>query len=132
MSFFDQQRIPEGLLRKRRETGNTYRDLENPDGNNEGHNNEDSGSETSVTDGFEDDILMLRNYSFIFVNIDKTTFGMHQLVQLATQKWLEAHSQLERWKQQYIRNLYAEFPTGKYENWAKCRALFPHIQLALV
>src|ERR1700730_13074686 len=107
MSFFDQQRIPEGLLRKRRETGNTYRDLENPDGNNEGHNNEDSGSETSVTDGFEDDILMLRNYSFIFVNIDKTTFGMHQLVQLATQKWLEAHRQLERWKQQYIKNLCA-------------------------
>jgi hypothetical protein len=131
MSFFDRQGIPEGLLRS--ETGNRYRDLENLDGNNEGHKDEDEDSEsaTSVNDEFEDDILMLRNYSFIFVNIDKTTFGMHRLVQLATRKWFEAHRQLERWKQQYIKSLCVEFPTGKYENWAKCRALFPHVQLAL-
>jgi tetratricopeptide (TPR) repeat protein len=133
MSFFDRQGIPEGLLRNRVETGNKYRDLEIQDGNNEGHEDEDedNGSETSITDKFEDDILMLRNYSFIFVNIDETTFGMHRLVQLATRKWLEAHRQLERWKQQYIKSLCAEFPAGKYENWAKCRALFPHAQLAL-
>ena len=131
MSFFDRQGIPESLLRNRVEIGNRYRDLENLNGNNEGHEDEDSGLETSVTDEFEDDILMLRNYSFIFVNIDKTTFGMHRLVQLATRKWLEAHRQLEKWKQQYIKSLCAEFPAGKYENWAKCRALFPHVQLAL-
>ena len=98
------------------ETGNRYRDLENPDGNNEGHEDEDSGSETSVTNEFEDDILTLRNYSFIFVNIDKTTFGMRRLVQLATRKWLEAHRQLEKWKQQYIKSLCAEFPAGKHKN----------------
>lgn len=55
---------------------------------------------------------------------------MHGLVQLATQKWLEAHDQLERWKQRYIKNLRAVFPTGEHENWAKCQLLFPHAKSA--
>jgi hypothetical protein len=131
MSFFDRQGIPEGLLQNGGEIGNRYRNLETPDGNSDRRDKEDSGSETSITDEFEDDILMLRNYSFIFVNIDEATFRMHRLVQLATQKWLEDHRQLERWKQQYIKRLCAEFPAGKYENWAKCGALFPHVRLAL-
>jgi tetratricopeptide (TPR) repeat protein len=131
MSFFDRQGISEGLLRSGGYTENRHRDFENWDGNSDKRDDEDSGSETSVTDEFEDDILMLKNYSFIFVNIDKTSFGMHRLVQLATQKWLEAHRQLERWKQQYIKSLCAEFPAGNYENWAKCGALFPHVQLAI-
>src|SRR6202034_1601882 len=40
MSFFDRQGIPEALLRNGMEPGNRYRDLENPDGNNEGHEDE--------------------------------------------------------------------------------------------
>jgi hypothetical protein len=131
MSFFDRQGIPEGLLRNSSETGSRYRGLGDPDGDKDRRDNEDSGSETSVTDEFEEDALILRNYSFIFVNTDKTTFGMHRLVQLATRKWLEVHGQFERWKQKYIKSLCVEFPTGKYENWAKCGALFPHVQLAL-
>ncbi|KAF4609817.1 hypothetical protein G7Y89_g15806 [Cudoniella acicularis] len=131
MSFFDRQGIPEDLLRSGGETGNRYGDVESPNSNNEWHDNEDSGSKPSVTDEFENDILMLRNYSFIFINIDKTTFEMHRLVQLATRNWLEADGKLERWKQQYIKNLCTEFPAGKYENWTKCGALFPHVQLAL-
>jgi hypothetical protein len=131
MSFFDRQGIPEALVQNRGETRNGREDLERRRSDNEGRDGEDSGSESSVHDEFEDDILTLRNYSFIFVNVDTTTFGMHRLVQLATRKWLEAHGQLEGWKQQYIKNLCTEFPTGKYENWAKCRALFPHAKSAL-
>jgi hypothetical protein len=55
---------------------------------------------------------------------------MHGLVQLATRKWLEAHGQLERWKQQFVRNRGIEFPTGKYENWPNCQELFPHAKSA--
>jgi hypothetical protein len=81
---------------------------------------------------FEEDIVMLRNYSFIAVNMDLTTFEMHGLVQLAMRKWLDAHGQLERWKQQYVTNLYAEFSTtGEYVNWTKCQAFFPHAKLAI-
>ena len=52
-------------------------------------------------------------------------------MQLATRKWLEANGQLEVWKQCYIENLSDEFPTGEYENWTYCRALFPHARLAV-
>ncbi|KAM3067048.1 hypothetical protein ACMFMG_011827 [Clarireedia jacksonii] len=62
---------------------------------------------------------------------NSTTIEMHTLVQLATRKWLEVHKQQERWKQQFIRNLDAELPTGDYENWEKCQVLFPHAQSAV-
>jgi hypothetical protein len=75
---------------------------------------------------FEDDIVMLRNYSFIFVDSDGTMFEMPGLVQLATLTWLGQHGPLERWKQQYIRKPSRVCPTGQYENWNRCQALSPH------
>ena len=112
MSFFDRQGIPEALLRG-------HRPSERP--NEENDNDDDSIElESNGNDEFEEDVLILRNYSFIFINVDIITFEMHGLVQLAIQKWLEAHGQLERWKQQYIKNLCIEFPIGEHENWVKC------------
>ncbi|KAH8595376.1 P-loop containing nucleoside triphosphate hydrolase protein [Bisporella sp. PMI_857] len=138
MSFFDRQGIPETLLRNRSERRNSWQDQEKNEHNsflnndaNYSDDNEDKTSQSSVSDGFEDDILALRNYSFIFVNMDGTTFEMHGLVQLATREWLKAHKQQEKWKQQFVKSLYAEFPTGEYENWAKCQMLFPHAQSAV-
>ncbi|KAF2473130.1 TPR-like protein [Lindgomyces ingoldianus] len=132
MSFFDRQRIPEILLRSRNGTA-TRDESSRADGEkNEGTDSEDSMSEASVHDRFEDDILTLRNYSFISLTADTTTFEMHSLVQLATRKWLEGQGQLKRWRQQYITHLCREFPTGNYKNWTQCQALFPHAKLALV
>jgi tetratricopeptide (TPR) repeat protein len=139
MSFFDRQGIPEALLRNRGEQRNSRQgEIESNDNNSTdsdaGHSDddEDETSQPSVSDGFEDDVLVLRNYSFISINTDGTTFEMHGLVQLATRKWLEAHEQQERWKQQFIKNLDAELPTGEYENWVRCQMLFPHAQSAAV
>jgi hypothetical protein len=73
---------------------------------------------------------MLKNYSFISITGNSSIFEMHRLVQLATQKWLEANGQDERWRQQIAKNLCEEFPTGDYENWARCQALFPHAKAA--
>jgi len=106
MSFFDRQGIPEDVLQNRSEHGGGQQKLD------------------------KDDIQKLRNYSFISVNKDGKTFEMHSLVQLATQKWLRAHGQLERWKQQFIRNLCEEFPNGEHETWGRCQALFPHVESA--
>ncbi|KAF1830994.1 hypothetical protein BDW02DRAFT_650223 [Decorospora gaudefroyi] len=50
---------------------------------------------------FEDDIIALRNFCFVSVDTASTSFEMHALVQLATRKWLEDNSKLERWKQQF-------------------------------
>ncbi|RYN45932.1 hypothetical protein AA0117_g13493, partial [Alternaria alternata] len=104
MSFFDRQGIQEGLLR---------------------------GQSSTADEGFEDDVLVLRDYSFVTVTRDASTFEMHGLVQLATRTWLESEGQLDRWREQFISNLCAELPTGEHENWKKCQALFPHAQAAL-
>ncbi len=104
MSFFDRQGIQEALLRRQGGTAD---------------------------DGFEDDVLALRDYSFITVTRHASTFEMHSLVQLATRTWLENEGQLDKWREQFISNLCAELPTGEYKNWEKCQALFPHAQAAL-
>jgi hypothetical protein len=93
MSFFDRQGIPEALLRSRDEQRNSRHDQK--EHNNDNHtnidasysdNDEDNGSRSSVNNGFEDDLLALRNYLFISVNMDGTTFEIHGLVQLATRE----------------------------------------------
>lgn len=55
---------------------------------------------------------------------------MHRLVQLATRKWLQIHDELEQWKQRFVGNLCAAFPTGHHENWAVCQGLFAHAKSA--
>jgi tetratricopeptide (TPR) repeat protein len=137
MSFFDRQGIPEALLQSREEQRNSQQDEEET--NDDSHaglgnfadDDEESRSQSTIGDRFEEDISTLRNYSFISITANSTIFEMHRLVQLATRKWLEAHKQQERWKQQFIKNLDAELPTGDYENWVKCQTLFPHAQSAL-
>ena len=123
MSFFDCQGIPEALIHRRP-------GKESQQDHNEDDIDRDNSSQSSTSDEFEDDILKLRNYSFISINPDGKAFEMHSLVQLATRTWLEAKGQLERWKQQFIRNLCEEFPNGEHETWVRCQALFPHAESA--
>ena len=87
-------------------------------------------SDSGEDDGFEDDVQVLRNHSFISCDTDRT-IEMHAPVQLAMRKWLGANEQLEPWKQQYVKNLSAAFPPGEYENWTRCQALFPHAKLTI-
>ncbi len=139
MSFFDRQGIPEALIRNRGDEGaDENSDTRSPSKPSPEEEDEDSdgssslGSSTGEEDqAFEDDILTLRNYSFISINNDGFSFEMHRLVQLATRTWLKAHEQLEKWNQQSIKNLCQEFPGRGHENWAKCGVLFPHVKLAL-
>ena len=134
MSFFDRQGIPEALVRKRAESRNSHGSQEERDEHNsreEEEGDNDNAPECSEDDGFEDDVQILRNYSFLSVVTDRT-FEMHALVQLATRKWLEANGKLEQWKQRYIKILSAKFPTGEHENWTYCQALFPHAKSAVI
>ena len=48
----------------------------------------------SEDDGFEKDLLVLRDYSFLFTSTDKP-FEIYILMQLATSKYLEGHRQLK-------------------------------------
>ncbi|KAG9241047.1 P-loop containing nucleoside triphosphate hydrolase protein, partial [Calycina marina] len=136
MSFFDRQGIPDALLQNRSTQINSRQDLmesvaSDCSDNDMGCGDEEgSTSQSSMNDEFEEDVSVLQNYSFISVNANDATFGMHRLVQLATRIWLKDNKQIEKWKYVFIRNLDAELPTGEYENWERCRALFPHAQSA--
>ncbi|KAH6696593.1 hypothetical protein BKA61DRAFT_497997, partial [Leptodontidium sp. MPI-SDFR-AT-0119] len=133
MSFFDRQGIPDTLLQNRsQQTETAIGNYVDTDTGYSDDDDDDGTSKSSVSDGFEEDVSVLRNYSFISVNTNGTSFEMHGLVQLAMRKWLEAHGQIERWKRQFIKNLDAGLPTGEYENWERCQALFPHAHSAAV
>src|SRR5690242_14758290 len=89
-------------------------------------------SQSSAGDSeFRDAVAVLQNFCFVSIDTTSTSFGMHALVQLATRKWLEDNSKLERWKQQFVSNLCAAFPTREYENWAACQALYAHAKAAI-
>ncbi|KAL9082768.1 MAG: hypothetical protein Q9165_008790, partial [Trypethelium subeluteriae] len=143
MSFFDRQGIPETLIchcerpqeasqsshkgksqamghlrRLFRQNKRSYKDQEN------------YRKSYSNKAGFEYDLDILRDYSFITLVGEGTIFEMHSLVQLATRKWLDSNGKLEHWRHQSIRNLCAVFPTGEYENWAVCQTLFAHAKAA--
>ena len=93
----------------------------------------DGGSDSELNDdgGFEIDVRILRDFSFVSITSDPTVFEMHRLIQLATRKWLEANEQLKKWKGQYIKILNKKLPNGEYENWIYCQALFPHTKSAI-
>ncbi|KAG9236414.1 hypothetical protein BJ875DRAFT_439455 [Amylocarpus encephaloides] len=70
MSFFDRQGIPEALLRSRDEQSQHDQKNNNDDNHTNidarhSDNDEDKGSQSSMNDRLEDDLLALRNYSFI-------------------------------------------------------------------
>ncbi|KAI9148702.1 Kinesin light chain 1 [Paramyrothecium foliicola] len=141
MSFCDRQGIPEILLRdqdpikepvsQRVQTeGRGEAEEEDPENEWSDDGSTEIQSDKSEDDGFEDDVLVLRNYSFITANEDGRTFEMHRLVQLATLEWLELHEQKEQWRHRFLTKLCKEMPTGRYENWATCRMLFPHARSA--
>jgi hypothetical protein len=125
MSFFDRQGIPEALLQNRTEQGNGQQDQSRHSGS-DADDDEDNESLSSESDEFENDVLALRNYSFISISADTTTFEMHRLVQLSMRNWLEANKQLNKWTKESIRVLTAAFPSGDYETWADCQVLLPH------
>ena len=74
---------------------------------------------------------MLWSYSLITMSTRSDVFEMHRLVQFATRRWLEQNNKLDEWKEKYIAIMAETFPVGRYKNWERCQALFPHAELAL-
>ena len=88
---------------------------------------------------FEDAVAPLTSFSLIKLESTKQPeqqvgehlFEMHDLVQLATRKWLEVQMQVGRWEKASLRIMAAAFPSGKHETWAACRVLLPHARKVL-
>lgn len=92
----------------------------------------DCSSDCDIDNDFESDIATLRDYSFIATGEDSIVFTMYRLIQLTVRTQLKTYSQEEEWKERFISKLYSAFPTGEYENWEKCRPLFPYIRSAVL
>jgi tetratricopeptide (TPR) repeat protein len=83
-------------------------------------------------EGLEDDIQMLRDYSFISATTDRNTFEMHALVQLSMRTWLKSQSKYDAWMVVFVHNLLeaSPEPVHVYFNLHLCRRLFPHMSAA--
>ena len=73
---------------------------------------------------------ILQAFSLIVPEKD-SKFGLHRLVQLSTQRWLELQDSLERWQEIALRAISTHFPLGNYENWRQCETLSPHAQVVI-
>jgi hypothetical protein len=131
MSFFDRQGIPVALLRPRAERGEAQTSQTKADDSSDDESEDDTSQFSAGDDEFGNAVAVLRNFCFISVDTAGTSFEMHALVQLAMRNWLEDNSKLEQWKRHFTSNLCAAFPTGEYENWAACQALYAHAKAAL-
>ncbi|KAH7123389.1 hypothetical protein B0J13DRAFT_531505 [Dactylonectria estremocensis] len=62
---------------------------------------------------------------------DKEIFEMHALVQFCTQVWLSSFSNTQQRKQEFLKVISDQYPSGEYENWPECKRLDPHIDKIL-
>jgi len=60
-------------------------------------------------------------------------FGIHQLVQLLTRKWLERNGELQQWRQNALACVAKVFPysNNDHKTWAHCEALLIHANKVL-
>lgn len=91
MNFFDRQRIFEALLKTSNEAENenekTKKNVENDDDDNHRNDNDENiVFDFNVDDEFEVDIIALKNYSFVTINVNDIIFEMHELMQLIIKK----------------------------------------------
>ncbi|KFY77721.1 hypothetical protein V498_09277 [Pseudogymnoascus sp. VKM F-4517 (FW-2822)] len=87
---------------------------------------------------FEDAVAPLTSFSLIKAQntkpeqqVGEHLFEMHDLVHLATRKWLEVQMQVGMWQKASLRIMAGAFPSGQHETWAACRVLLPHAQKVL-
>ena len=94
-----------------------------------------SGSEPNAEDdndgkgAFEEDLDLLRSYSFATTNLNGHVLQMHRLVQFAVRTWLRSFGHGDNgWRQKFLTTLSQEFPTGGFNTWSKCELLLPHVE----
>jgi tetratricopeptide (TPR) repeat protein len=84
-----------------------------------------------MTCSFEDDWLMLRDFSLIKMNRDRRHFSMHPIVQFSTKRWLVEHEQLTPWSHRFIAIINTHFPDPELVSKTLCEPLFPHLVAAI-
>ncbi|KAJ5965914.1 hypothetical protein N7481_012628 [Penicillium waksmanii] len=136
MSFFERQGIPMSILRdpQSQDVENNLGSEKITDRSSEEDWDSASDDDSRSDQQLKDDLITLRNFSFISFgenNTILTILTMHRLVQLSVRAWLKEHKKEAQWNAKFINNLCHAFPIGEYENWEQCRLLFPHVKLAV-
>ncbi|KAG9229203.1 hypothetical protein BJ875DRAFT_547149 [Amylocarpus encephaloides] len=86
---------------------------------------------------FEDAVAVLVAFSLIDSDESGTSFDMHNLVQLATKRWLisEKGGKEDEWGFKALSSLSLKFPEPQHhpsaEYWSLCASFLPHAQLIL-
>ncbi|KAF5683593.1 kinesin light chain [Fusarium denticulatum] len=78
--------------------------------------------------GFEDDLDVLRNYSLVSVTANRDVFELHATVQACTRAWTSYSDNLPQLKSLFICSMGDNFNSSKFDDWATCQALLPHLE----
>ena len=103
MAVLDRQGIPESLLR--------------------------DASDRNID--FRTALGTLLAFSLIKAGTGGAGYGLHRLVQLATQRWLEMQDTIGKWQEKALTVVAGIFPSGEVDNWTICESLLPHAQKVL-
>jgi hypothetical protein len=77
-------------------------------------------------------ITTLKAFSLVAQEKKSATFGMHRLVQLSTQRWLELEGSLLKWQEIALARVSECCPVDcGYESWTTWETLYPHIRVVL-
>lgn len=72
-------------------------------------------------------MAVLRAFSLVDIKQREDEFKIYRLVQLAIGVWLKSANRDRLQRRAFIQAMAQEFPNGKYANWPKYQALYPHV-----
>ena len=132
MSFFDRQGIPQSLVREQTRVSIALSSTAGKYEDSPGESTSENASESSEDDDFEEDMVTLRDYSFITFSREES-FEMHSLVQLATRDWLANEGKLDAFRWQFFKLLTRALPAVGIvnSNSNHFHILYPHVKAAL-
>ncbi|KAI1179044.1 P-loop containing nucleoside triphosphate hydrolase protein [Nemania sp. FL0916] len=124
LRFFDRQGILDSLVRP-------FDDGDDGTNQNEGTDDESVVSIKALIDELNEDITTLRDYCLLHTNETGDIFEMHELVQLATRRWLDMRKETKIFKQSCIFRLNRQCPPHDFRCWDNYQRLFPHVEKAI-
>ena len=80
---------------------------------------------------FKKAIGTLLAFSLIRSENNGAGYGLHRLVQLATQKWLETQNTMSKWQEKALIIMADNFTYHSFDTWTKCESLLPHAEKVL-
>ncbi|KAH8660872.1 hypothetical protein BGZ60DRAFT_456220 [Tricladium varicosporioides] len=68
----------------------------------------------------------LQAYSLIRTEKGGSSFEIHRLIQLSTQRWLSLQQKQIEWQEKALELMVEKFPSGGHGTWEECESLFLH------